>query len=381
MARVVVLGGGLGGVVAANRLRKRLSREHTVTLVERQPLVSFPPAFLRVMDGRRSGEAITRDLRRLGRRGIEVVPASVTGVDTATRVVRTDGAASVGYDYLVIALGADLLPAATPGLAEHSHNLYSLAGNESMRDALAGFGGGRILVTVAGLPYKCPAAPYEAAFLVDALLRRRGVRGSCAISLVVPEPAPLPVAGPIVGEQVEALLLERDIEYVPATQLQAVESTGASFADGTTREFDLLASVPAHGAPAALGDSGLVNEGGWVTVDRTTLETSAADVFALGDVTAIPLGEGRMLPKAGVFAHGEAEAVAQTIAARIRDRGEEGAFDGHGSCFVEVGNGRAAYASGDFYSPDADPVSLRGPGRRWLWQKSLFERYWLWRWY
>lgn len=382
MSDVVVLGGGLGGVVAANRLRKLLPREHRVTIIERQPNVAYPPAFLRVLDGRREPAAITRDLRRLQRRGIEVKTAAVTGLDTDARTVQTD-AGDLPYDQLIVALGASLVPDATPGLEGAGHNIYTLDGAVAARDALAAFDGGTLAVAVASLPYKCPAAPYEAILLADALLRRRGVRDRATLRLSVPEAAPMPVAGPLVGEGVEALLREREIEYRPGSPLASIDGDARElvFADGDRASYDLLLTVPPHAPPSALAGTPIVNDAGWVTVDVNTLETPVPGVFAIGDATAIMLPSGMPLPKAGVFAHGEAEAVARTIAHRLTGRGSERRYDGHGSCFVEVGGGRAAYAAGDFYASEAGAVTLRGPSRWWLWYKSLFERWWLWRWY
>lgn len=387
MAEVVILGGGIGGVVAANRLRKLLPREHRITIVERQPVVSFPPAYLRVLDGRRQPQAITRDLRRLSRRGIDLIAAEVSGVDTGARSVQTEGGA-IPYDQLVIALGATVVPDGAPGLAATGHNIYTLEGNLSARDALLDFDGGTVAVAVASLPYKCPAAAYEAALLVDALLRRRGVRERSQVRLFVPEGAPLPVAGPLVGDQVQALLRDRDIEYRPQHALASVDAAERTLAfEGDERErYDLLLAVPPHAPPPALKDTPLVNEAGWVTVDQHTLETPVPGVFAIGDATAIALASGMPLPKGGVFAEGEAKAVARTIAHRIASHrisggGAEQRFDGHGSCFIEIGGGRAGYAAGDFYATDAGAVSLRGPAPWWGWYKSWFERYWLWRWY
>lgn len=219
--------------------------------------------------------------------------------------------------------------------------------------------------------------------LIDAVLRERGVREQSNITLTAPEPAPLPVAGPTVGAQVTALLEERDIVYRPQTPLQSVDpaSKQLTFADGTTQSFDLLATVPPHQPPPALSGSPVVNEAGWVAVDRETLETAVPNIFAIGDATAIMLDNGMPLPKAGVFAHGEAESVARTIAHRITGKGQEQRFNGHGSCWVEVGDGRAGYAAGNFYASEPGGVSLKPPARRWLWYKTWFERWWLWRWY
>ncbi|MEE8422901.1 MAG: FAD/NAD(P)-binding oxidoreductase, partial [Dehalococcoidia bacterium] len=266
MANVVVLGGGLGGVVAANRLRKLLPREHRVTIVDREPLVSFPPAFLRVLDGRREPKAITRDLRRLRRRGIEVTVASVSALDTEAGTVLTD-AGDLSYDYLVVALGASLAPEAAPGFDAAAHSFYTLEGSVAARDALRTFDGGTLAIAVASLPYKCPAAPYEAALIADAVLRRRGVRDRSTVRLSVPEAAPMPVAGPLVGERVQELLRERDIEYRPLSPLVSVDAAAGDagagelvFEGGERAGYDLLLAVPPHAPPAPLQGTPIVNE-------------------------------------------------------------------------------------------------------------------------
>ena len=382
MARVVVLGGGLGGVVAGRQLRKRLPAQHQVTIIERQPRLSFPPSYLWVMTGDRRPERITRDLRRLERKGIQVLATTVTGIDVEAQQVQTEDGAEA-YDYLVVALGAELAPDLVPGLAEAGHNLYQLDGAVGLRDALRRFTSGTLAIVVAALPYKCPAAPYEAALLVESACRARAIRERVRIQLFVPEAAPLPVAGPLVGSQVRRLLHQRGIDFHPQSHLRAADAAGRrlTLQDGEERPYDLLAYVPPHRPPATLRATAMVNDAGWAIADPATLETRIPNHFAIGDATAMPLANGMPLPKAGTFAHAQAEAVARTIAHRVTGRGRPGRFGGHGACFLEVGDGRAGYAAGNFYGQDGEAVSLRGPSRRWHWAKVWFERYWLWRWY
>ncbi len=382
MARVVILGGGIGGVVAARRLRRRLPAEHRVTIIERQPQVSFPPSYLWVMTGARRPHRIVRDLRRLERKGIEVVTASVTAIDPAARRVQTDTGPQ-DYDYAVVALGAELAPEAVPGLAEGGLNLYTLEGATALHRALQTFTGGALAIAAASLPYKCPAAPYEAALLLDAHLRQRGLRARTDLRLSAPEAAPMPSAGPVIGAQVRALLEQRGIAYAPQMPLRAVDpaTRRLTFQDGSQAAYDLLVAIPPHRPPAALAGSGLAGPAGWVTVDPHTLETAVPGHFAIGDATGIPLASGLPLPKAGTFAHAEAEAVVRTLGWRITGQGAPGRFSGEGACFVEAGNGRAGFARGNFYDAAAPPIALRGPSRRWHWSKIWFERYWLWRWY
>jgi sulfide:quinone oxidoreductase len=233
-------------------------------------------------------------------------------------------------------------------------------------------------VAVTALPFKCPAAPYEAALLIDDLLRRRGIRERSDITVVTPESQPMPVAGPVMGQAVTALLAERDIAYAPNSQIQFIDPDARElvFAGGLRRPFDLLAAVPPHRPPGVVAASPLASESGWIPVDARTLRTRFEGVYALGDVATITLANGKPLPKAGVFAHAEAIAVAQTVTSELQN-GQPATFDGNGYCWVELGGGRAAFASGDFYAEPSPEVRLRQPGRGWHLGKVLFERYWM----
>jgi len=375
---VVVLGGGVGGVVAANELRQRLNPGDRVTVVEREARHLFQPSLLWLLVGRRRPERISRLLRGLLAPGIEVLAAEVRAIDPAGRRVETSGG-PLAFDALVVALGAELAPDALPGFGEAAHNIFSVAGAAACARELALFRGGRLVVFVSTLPYKCPAAPYEATLLLDDELRRRGVRSATEIELYTPEPQPMPVAGPVVGEALMALLRARGIRYHPSTPVARVEPASRELvlADGTRVAYDLLAGVPPHRPPGALQGSGLVNGSGWATVDRRTLQTASDGVFAIGDATAVSLANGKPLPKAGVFAHAQALVVARRIAADLGARPAASEFDGYGYCWVETGRGAAAFGVGDFYAEPDPAVTLRRPNSAWHAGKVLFERYWL----
>ena len=375
---VVVLGGGIGGIAAANELRRRLNPGDRVTVVEREARHLFQPSLLWLLVGRRRPERISRPLRGLLAPGIEVLQAEVRAIDLAGRRVETNEG-SLSFDALVIALGAELAPDALDGFGEAAHNVYSVAGATACARRLAHFGGGRLVVIVGSLPYKCPAAPYEATLLLDDELRRRGVRSATEIELFTPEPQPMPVAGPVVGEALSALLRARGIRFHATSPVARVEPASGELvlADGTRVAYDLLVGVPPHRPPGALQGSGLVNESGWASVDRRTLQTASDGVYAIGDATAISLANGRPLPKAGVFAHAQALVVARRIAADLGARKAAGEFDGYGYCWVETGRGAAAFGVGNFFAEPDPAVTLRGPNRAWHAGKVLFERYWL----
>lgn len=379
---VLILGGGIGGVVAASRLRRLLAREQRVILVEREADHLFQPSLLWLMLGWRTPGEITRPIARLARRGIEIVRGNVERIDPVRRTVVVGGREH-SADYLVIALGAELAPQTVPGLSEAGHNLYALAGASALRDALSGFDAGRVAVLVSSLPFKCPAAPYEAAMLLEYGMRQRGVRNSVPIDVYTPEPGPMPVAGPEVSKQVRQMVESKGIGVHTEHAVKSVDPQARriEFTNGKIADFDLLVYVPPHRAPQVVKDAGLTGASGWVAADRATLATSAPAVYAIGDVTGIPLAIGKPLPKAGVFAHGEAEVVAANIAAEIKGGTPRAQFAGNGECFVETGDGRAGYGSGNFYAEPAPQVSLRSPSRWLHLGKLAYEKFWLYRWF
>jgi sulfide:quinone oxidoreductase len=364
-------------VVAANELRKRLGSEHRVILVDRRAEYLYTPSLLWVMAGARRPESAVKDLRRMVLPGVEVLKAEVQEIDPAGQRVLTS-AGDQGYDHMVVALGADFAPEAMTGYREAAHNVFDLEGATSLGKALASFGGGRVVVAISALPYKCPAAPYEAALLIDDLLRRRGIRGQIELAVYTPEPQPMPVAGPVVGGAVRSMLEGQGIHYHPTVQLASVdpERRELVFKDGATASFDLLAGVPPHRPPRVVKESPLANEAGWIPVDRRKLTTRFEHVYAIGDTVAITLPNGKPLPKAGVFAHAEGLTVASAIADEIQGDGAR-EFDGVGYCWVSMARNRAAFASGEFYAEPEPRLDLRAPGRVWHLGKVLFEKYWL----
>jgi len=381
MAEVVIVGGGVGGLVAAKRLRRSLSGGHQITVIDRARDHLFQPSLLWVADGTRRPEQLSRPLIRLNRRGISFRFGAVQGIDWSTRRVRL-GDGEVPYDYLILAPGAELRPEALPGLASAGHNLYTVDGAVALNADLSRFAGGRLVILVGAMPFKCPAAPYEAALLLEARLRAQGLRDRAEVALYTPEPQPMPVAGPALGAAVRDMLTSRGIDYFPGHKPVAVEpqSRTIRFESGAVAKYDLHAYVPPHAAPAFVVDAGLAPVGGWVKVDPKTLATPFERIWAVGDVTGIPLANGKSLPKAGVFAEGQADVVARNIAALVRGAAPAAQFGGEGACFVEMGEGRAGFATGNFYATPDPVVRLKTPGRRWHWAKVLLERTWFPRW-
>jgi len=372
---ILILGGGLGGVTAAGALRRLCGPEHRVVVIERNATFSLRMANLWLMSGeRRRADEGERNLSRLAEHGIEWVHADIEAIDPVAKTVRTSGGTHEG-DFLVIALGAEYHPEAVPGFGEAALNLYDSAGAVRIRESLEAFPGGRVVVLVARTPFSCPSAPYEAAFLVESLLRRRGVRERSEIAVYTPEDLPMPVAGEEVGKELVRMLQERGIEFRAEQIVMKVDPAArlARFELEDTK-FDLLIGVPPHRAPEALRAAKLTDASGWVPVDASSLRTRYPGVYAIGDATSIRLPVGMFLPKAGVFADEQARVVAENIAAEIAGKAAGSRFNGHGFCYIEVGDSLAAYGAGNFYGIPAPTVTLEPPSARFCKEKHQLER-------
>ena len=379
---IAVLGGGVGGVVTANELRKRLGREHRVVLIEKERDHVFWPSLLWLQVGMREPEKIVRPLALLEKKGIEVINEEITAIHPDRKAVNWEGG-ELESDYLIVSLGAQLAPEQIPGLSEAGHNLYTVAGATEIRDARQDFTHGNLVVLVARTPFKCPAAPYEGAMLLEHDLRKRKVRDQISIGLYSPEPGPMGVTGAENSAKVRQLVESRNISYFPQHVIAEVDAKNKTlhFENGVEAAFDFLVYIPPHIAPPVVSEAGLTGESDWVPVDRHTLETKFADVYAIGDVTGIPLAVGLPLPKAGVFAHHQAVAVAQSIAADITGTGQRGTFSGGGECFIEIGGGKAGIGRGNFYHEPNPAIKMHKPGWHWHVAKVLFEKRWLRKWF
>lgn len=379
---ILVLGGGIGGIVTATRLRKQLASEHRVVLIERDANYIFAPSFLWLMTGTRRKEDISRPRTKMERLGVEIIKGDIEKIDAEQRSVQVNGQKLTG-DYLVIALGAEMADETIPGLSEVGYTFYTLAGAEQLNEARLKFDAGRLVVLVSSVPFKCPAAPIEAALLLENDCRQRNIRDAVQIDIFTPEPGPMSLAGPENSRQLRAMVEAKNIGYHPEHAVTHVdaENKQITFANGVTVDFDLLVYVPPHRAPKVVRDAGLTGESGWIPVDKYKLTTKFSHVYAIGDVTGIKLSVGKPLPKAGVIAHGQAEVVVNNIIYEISGKGTAKQFDGHGICFIETGNGKAGMGSGNFYAEPAPKMKLYKPGYLMHLGKVAFEKYWLFKWF
>ena len=379
---IIILGGGIGGVVCANRLAKKVGNKAEIILVDKNATHIYQPSFLRVLFGERGPEQIQKPLSLLKRKDIEVVQDEILKIIPENKAVKTKNR-DFKYDYLIISLGAELAPEKIPGLNQAGFNLYELRGIEKLRDELQIFSEGKIAVVISSLPFKCPAAPYEAAFLLDEYFRKRNIRDKVEIGVFTPESLPLPAVGPENGKIIKSMIESRNIKFNPELNLVSVapDKKEIIFKENKIAKFDILIFVPPHQGEKAIRESGIGNEAGWIPVDKKTLQAKYENVFAIGDAAFIALASGKPLPKAGVFAHLEAEVAADNIANDIKGINLKKEYDGQGSCFLETGFGKAGFASGKFYAEPDPQIKIRRPARIWHLGKVLFEKYWFWKWF
>jgi sulfide:quinone oxidoreductase len=341
-ARILVLGAGFGGLELSAILSERLGETVAVTVIDKSDAFVFGYSKLDVMFGRTTLDAMRLPYKTIVKPGVRFLRETIIAIEPATRRVTTDVGAH-DCDFLVISLGADYDMAATPGL-ENANEFYSVAGADRLRDILPTFTKGHAIVGVCGAPYKCPPAPSECALLLHDFLTKRGVRGQCDITMVLPLPSPVPPS-PETSKALIAAFAERNITFLPNRRVAAVDAARrvAKLDDGEELPYDLFLGVPKHHAPAVVEASGMT-DGGWVPVNPRTLETKYPNAYAIGDIANTGT------PKAGVFAEGAAKAVASALVASIRGEGEGQLYAGAGSCYIEYGGDLVGRVDVDFFS-------------------------------
>jgi sulfide:quinone oxidoreductase len=365
---VVILGGGVGGTLTANLLSKRLRQRVEVTVVDPTGMHVYQPGFLYVALGQAHGQWLARDERTLLRPDVRLVIDSATRIDPDGHVVELAHGERLPYDHLVVASGSRLVPEQVPGMLEGAQHFYSLEGAIRLREALRSFSGGRILVGIAGIPYKCPPAPIEFVLMLDWHLRRRGIRSRSELTLLSPINRAFTIAS--ASKVVEPIMAARGIGVQTFFNVEAVdpEAGAVTSLEGEKAAYDLLVLVPPHRGQQVVEESGLGDPGGWLPVDRATLQVAGhPDVFAIGDATNLPIS------KSGSTAHFEAPVVAGRITSAIDGSAPQASYGGKVMCFLETGGGRATALRFDYDHPPVPPA----PSRFWHAAKWAFNRaYW-----
>src|SRR4051794_25791979 len=352
--RVVVLGAGFGGLELTSTLSEQFGSDIDIVLIDKAEGFVFGYNKLDVMFGHAKPDEVLHPYAGLVKPGVRFVSSTIRAIDPANKHVETD-AGDFDADVLVVALGADLDPAATPGLLDSGHEFYTVDGAFACRDVLDAFDGGHVVVGVTSSPFKCPPAPSETALLTHDFLAKRGLLSRSKVSLVMPLPTPVPPAPDASAAVLEAFA-ERGIDWYPQRVVRSLDATRkvAQFADGDELAFDLFLGIPRHHAPQVVVDAGLTTDG-WITVDPLTLETAFPGVYAVGDVTSVGT------PKAGVFAEGQAAVVAARVAEQVRGEDVAATYDGHGVCYLQFGDDAVAMVDVTFRSGQAPAGTLIGP--------------------
>lgn len=369
---VVILGGGFGGLSAANEIRKSLSTsEVKITLIDKKDWFMVGFAKLWIINGTRTFENSVGSLNELQKKEINFIKDEIISINSEKKYVETKSE-SISFDFLIISMGAVLAPQKIPGLEENGFNLYDHNQLSQIHEKLDNMTSGKIAISIMGMPYKCPPAPFEASLLIDAMLRKRGVRDSVQIDFYSPAPITLPAAGPEVSKQILDLVNSEKIIFHNSSKIKSVESNKLIF-ENSEADFDLLLAVPPHIAPKIIYDSGLAKEPGFILIDRDC-KTPFENVFAVGDVTSLTVAENMAVPKAGIFAEGEGITVAKNIISKIQSKEESALFDGKGGCFIESGRNTASVIEVDMFTNDKPSTNLTESTSDNLSKKIEFEK-------
>jgi len=391
LQRILIIGGGVGGTIVANLLARSLRhQEAEITLIDSTGKHAYMPGWLYLPFNHLNAESdqLIRPERDLLNNHVHLVTGEVQKIDHENHqihvgrglglneVAGTDGAneAIYPYDYLVLATGARLELSDLPGLTEAQdkwHHFYSPEGSLQLREALSTFEGGRIVVTVGGIPYRCPPAPLEFTFLLDEWLRKHNLRQRTELHYLYPLPRVFPIES--VAEVAAPLLEERGVLTTVFFNAEAVDTERKviSSMEGEEIPYDLLVIVPPHRGAKVIESLGLGDEQGWLPTDRATLEVKGREhIYALGDATDLPVS------KSGSAAHFEAKVVAHRLIAEIHGelpKDGEASYDGEVMCFLETGQGKATQLVFDYEHPPRPPR----PSRYYHMEKQLFNRaYW-----
>lgn len=372
--RILVLGAGFGGLELTTRLSDEFGDDLDVVLIDKSEGFVFGFSKLDVMFGKALPNTVLHRYQDIAKPGVRFVQTTIRAIDPVAKSVVTD-AGTFDADIMVVALGADLDPSATPGLVEGGHEFYTVAGSFALREVLANFKGGKVIVGVTSTPFKCPPAPSETVLLMHDFLSERGLREISDISLVMPFGAPVPPS-PEASSALLSAFADRGINWCPerlVTKLDPARRT-AILSDGTQMPYDLFLGVPVHRVPAVVEASGLA-VGGWIPVNSLTLETNFPDVYAVGDVTSVGT------PKAGVFSEGQAVVVAEEIIARLRENPMPKLYDGRGICYLEFGHDQVALVDVTFVAGQSPTGDLQGPSPALVANKSEFGATRIQRWF
>jgi len=370
--QIVILGGGVGGTLLANLLSKKVrATDAQVTVIDATGRHVYQPGWLYIPFGEEKAQNLVKSERRLLRKGVNLIVGSAERIDAARQTVVLANGSTIAYDTLVIGTGADLAPDAVPGYADGAHHFYSAEAAYKLKGMLETFEGGKLVIGVADIPYKCPPAPLEFAFLVEDYLTKKGVRAKTEITYLSPINRVFTIEA--VSDFVTPLLEERGIAYQTFFNTESIDPLRKTVLsmEGDEISYDLLVLVPPHRGATVVQASGLGDAQGWLPTDRHTLQVKDhPHIYALGDATDVPVS------KSGSAAHFEAKVLANRIAMAVNPLKYASAdvhYDGRVLCFLETGHGQASQIVFDFDHPPQPPA----PNAFYHYEKVVFNKaYW-----
>ena len=365
MKRVLILGAGTAGTMMANKLRKILpSEEYTITIVDEHKIHYYQPGFLFIPFGVYNRLDVVKPKTDFIPPGVNLVFESINRIDAEMNEVHLGSGHKLMYDLLIIATGVRTVPEETPGLKEDLwyrkiFDFYTIEGAVALHKFFKSWEGGKLVMAIADLPFKCPVAPIEFVCLADWHFTRMGIRDKVEISLVTPLPGAF--TKPIATAMLSELLNEKNIKVIPDFYLERVDNETQELVsyDDHRIPFDVLTIVPVNMGSDMVERSGLGDDLNLVPTDKETLQSIAhQNIFVIGDASNIPTS------KAGSVAHFSAEILLENILAYLDGRPLNAKFDGHANCYIETGFGKGALIDFNYLTeplPGTFPLPGIGP--------------------
>jgi len=377
MKTILILGAGMGGIVTARELSKHSGNEEDINLVkilvfEKKESSLLSSSLPWVMVGQRKKSEITKPAKNIEASGLQVIRGDIESIDAKNISVSVKGQQYQG-DYMVVSLGVE--QADIYNLDQFGHNFFSLKGAENFYSELKDFEEGEIAILVSSLPFKSPAAPYEAAMLIEDFVRKNNLNNT-NVSLFTPEAGPMEFAGAEASLELRKLLEKKGIKYYPHHELISASDNKLEFSNGKNYSYNLLAYTPKHQLPEVIRKSEMAGNSNWINVDNQTLETKFQNVYAIGDITHLKTETGTILPKIGVFARQQGEVVAHNISRKIGNQEPDQIFVPEGKYFIEAGEGKASESGGKFSGEENKKVKMKDPAQWSHFSKWWDEKFW-----